>query len=343
VGVKDPCGKLQKDLTAGLFDCRGRMVFMKYKVFVDGQAGTTGLKIHERLAGHSSVELLEIEAEKRKDVATRRQLLNEADVVFLCLPDAAAREAVSLAANDKTRVIDASTAYRTDPGWAYGLPELGLGQRERIAGAKRVSVPGCHATGFVLALYPLIYEKMVPRDYSVAGHSVTGYSGGGKQLIEQYQTADRGAKGMESPRHYALGLNHKHLPEMRQRTGLEYPPLFTPIVGDFYQGMAVAIPLCARLLAKKTSAKEVHAVLASFYARERFVKVMPFDSESNLDGGFFNPMACNDTNRAELFVFGDDEQIFLLTRLDNLGKGSSGAAVQNMNIMLGIDEGMGLE
>lgn len=315
---------------------------MKYKIYIDGQAGTTGLKIHERLANRPDLEVLCVDGEKRKDPEVRRAILNEADLVFLCLPDDAARESVSLISSGKTRVIDASTAHRIDPGWVYGLPELNGAQRERIAHAARVSVPGCHATGFVLLLYPFITEGAVPRDYAVTCHSVTGYSGGGRKLIEQYEGSARGVH-MAASRHYALGLSHKHLPEMLQISGLAAPPLFTPIVGDFYQGMAVAVPLFSRLLKQKLTVKEAHAFLAGYYKGERFVKVMPLDPEAGADGGYFDPTACNGTNRAELFIFGNDEQILLLARLDNLGKGASGAAVQCMNIMLGMDEGFGLE
>lgn len=313
----------------------------KYTVFVDGQAGTTGLEIYDRLVGRDDLELLQIPEEQRKNLDKRRELINEADIVFLCLPDTAAKESVSLIVNEKTRVIDASTAHRTDPNWTYGLPELSKQQRERIATGNRISNPGCHATGFALGLYPLMQEGIVPKEYPVTCHSITGYSGGGKTLIEQYQASER--SNLEGPRHYALGLKHKHLPEMQQITGLAYPPHFAPIVGNFYRGMAVAIPLFKRLLNKKLAADDIHAILASHYAGEHFIKVMPFDSEANLEDGFFNPTACNHTNRAELFVFGHDEQAIILTRLDNLGKGASGAAVQNMNIMLGIDETNGLE
>ncbi len=315
---------------------------MRYRVFVDGQAGTTGLKIRERLARHPYVEMFAIPAATRKDAETRRAFLNRADLAFLCLPDRAAREAVSLVDNGQTRLIDASTAHRIAPGWAYGLPELGAEWRKRVAEAGRVSVPGCHATGFALALYPLRDSGIVPEDYPVTCHSVTGYSGGGRELIAKYQ-AEGCRESRACPCHYALGLRHKHLPEMQQMMGLTQAPLFTPIVGGFYQGMSVAIPLFKRLLNVKATAREIQAVLASFYRGERFVKVMPFAAEAHLEDGFFDPLACNGTNRAELFVFGHDEQILILTRLDNLGKGSSGAAVQLMNIMLGLDEGLGLE
>jgi len=316
---------------------------MKYIVFVDGQEGTTGLEINDRLAKRSDIEILRIDPERRKDPEARRALLNEADIAFLCLPDTASRESVSLAGSGKTRIIDASTAYRTDPGWTYGLPELSQKQREAIRDSSRVSVPGCHATGFNLALYPLVQEGIVPRDYPVTCHSVTGYSGGGKKLIEQYEAAGDQKKNLESPQFYALGLSHKHLPEMQKVSGLLNPPVFTPIVGNFYRGMAVAVPLVKQGLAKKMTAGEVRDFMASYYDGERFVRVMPFESENYLDKGFLNATACNSTNRVEICVFGHDEQILIVSRFDNLGKGASGAAVQNMNIMLGADEGAGLE
>lgn len=314
---------------------------MKYRVFVDGQEGTTGLKIRERLAGRQDLEIMTIPEAQRKDTETRRRYLNEADLVFLCLPDAAAKESVAMVRNDRTRIIDASTAHRTDPAWTYGLPELGAGQRRAVQSASRVSVPGCHATGFVLALYPLVTSGVMPADYPVTCHSITGYSGGGKKLIGEYQSETRPAS-YAYPRPYALGLCHKHLPEMRYITGLTAPPLFTPILGDFYQGMAVAVPIIPRLLTRKLSAGTLQAMLASYYENERFVKVIPFVADAYLENGCFDPTACNDSNQAEIFVFGHEEQILIITRLDNLGKGSSGAAVQNMNLMLGLDEGLGL-
>lgn len=316
---------------------------MPYSVFVDGQEGTTGLKINERLSERKDIDLIKIDPEKRKDPEERRKLLQEADIAFLCLPDAAARESVALAGGGKTRIIDASTAHRTDPDWVYGLPELSRNQRALIKDAPRVSVPGCHASGFTLGLYPLVREGIVPADYAVTCQSVTGYSGGGKKLIGKYSDGGEGKKDLKSPRFYALGLQHKHLPEMQKVCGLQYPPLFTPIVGDFYQGMSVSVPLLKRLLLKKITPPEVQSLLAEYYAGERFVKVMPYESGSYLDEGFFDATWCNNTNRAEVFVFGNSDQILVITRLDNLGKGASGAAVQNMNIMLGLDEGTGLE
>lgn len=316
---------------------------MKYKVFVDGQEGTTGLKIHERLEHHSDILMLKIDPEKRKDIEERSKLINEADVVFLCLPDAAARESVSLIQNSTARIIDASTAHRTAPEWVYGFPELSKQQRLLIQSSQRVSVPGCHASGFNAIMYPLVQGGIVPADYPVTCQSITGYSGGGKKLISQYEDGIVDKSVLESPRFYALGLNHKHLPEMQKISGLSFAPVFTPIVSNFYKGMAVAIPLFTHLLPNKPNAEAVWKFLSAHYEGEKFVKVMPFGSESNLDNGFFGAKGCNNSNRLELYVFGHSEQILLLARLDNLGKGASGAAVQNMNIMLGLDEGLGLE
>jgi N-acetyl-gamma-glutamyl-phosphate reductase len=310
-----------------------------YKVFVDGQEGTTGLQIRDRLLGHGGVALIEIDPDKRKDTAERQRLLNEADVSFLCLPDAAARESAELATNPRARLIDASTAHRTDPSWVYGLPELDGEQRVKIRGAKRVANVGCHAVGFILLVRPLVAAGVLPKDYPVTCHSLTGYSGGGKKLIAQYEAPGRPRFPLGAPRHYALAMKHKHVPEMQKYAGLGFRPLFNPIVGDFYKGMAVTVPLENRLLARKPSANSVHGLLAEYYDGERFVKVMPFDATANLQDGYFDPMGSNDTNRNDVFVFGNDEQMVLVSRLDNLGKGASGAAVQNMNLMLGLDEG----
>lgn len=315
---------------------------MKHQVFVDGQEGTTGLKIQDYLSARPDIEVLRIDPDKRKDQDARKALLNEADVVFLCLPDAAARESASLVDNERTRVIDPSTAHRVDSDWTYGLPELSKLQRQQISESKRVAVPGCHATGFILALHPLIQAGVVPRDYPVVCNSITGYSGGGRSMIADYEGASSAAQILQSPRHYALGLKHKHIPEMQKVTWLEHAPIFTPVVSNYYKGMAVSIPLFTRLLSKKVTSVDVVDMLSDYYADEKFVRVMPADPEDCLDRGFFNLQECNDTNRLDIFVFGNNDQILLLSRLDNLGKGAAGAAVQNMNLMLGIDETTGL-
>jgi N-acetyl-gamma-glutamyl-phosphate reductase len=287
--------------------------------------------------------VLEIEPERRKDLERRRELVNEADLVFLCLPDAAARESVALVdpSNARTRIVDASTAHRVAEGWTFGLPELGHGQREAVRASRRVANPGCHAAGFILALAPLVAHGLVPTDYPVTCHSLTGYSGGGKSMIADYEAA-RESRTLDAARMYALGLVHKHLPEMRAYTGLAHAPVFVPIVDNFYKGMAVAVPLHLRLLAPGTTRARIHETLAVHYAGERFVRVMPLDAETNTDRGFFDALACNDTNRNDVFVFGNDERVVVVSRLDNLGKGASGSAVQCMNLMLGFDEGTAL-
>jgi N-acetyl-gamma-glutamyl-phosphate reductase len=315
---------------------------MAFTVFVDGQEGTTGLRIHEVLARRRDVELLKIDADKRKDAAERARLLNAADVAFLCLPDAAAREAVALVTSPRTCLIDASTAHRTVPGWVFGMPELCAGQREALRAAKRIANPGCHASAFILLLRPLVDAGLVPVATALSATSITGYSGGGKKMIEQYQAA--AASGAEpaltSPRPYALTLAHKHVPEMMAHTGLATAPIFMPMVGNFYKGLAVSVPL--DLAALGTTADAVQAALVQRYAGERFIRVMPLHDPATLEAGFFDVQANNDTNRVDIFVFGNERQAVLMARLDNLGKGASGAAVQAMNVHLGLDEGLGL-
>ncbi|NOU98800.1 N-acetyl-gamma-glutamyl-phosphate reductase [Paenibacillus planticolens] len=314
---------------------------MTYKIFVDGQEGTTGLKIHEYLSKISNIEVIKIESEKRKDYEARRALINEADIVFLCLPDSASRDSVSMVTNKKTKIIDASTAFRTNQEWTYGLPELHKNQRNNIQNSSRVSVPGCHATGFILAMHPLVAEGIIPSDYPATCYSLTGYSGGGRKLISEYESSTRDQ--LFAPRQYALNLNHKHLSEMQLYSGLNSAPLFTPIVGNYYQGDAVSIPLFPKMFNKNVTASDVQELLASYYKDERFVRVIPYDSEAYLEDGYFNLMQCNNTNYLDIFVFGNKDGILLVSRFDNLGKGASGAAIQNMNIMLGFDEGTGLE
>jgi N-acetyl-gamma-glutamyl-phosphate reductase len=311
---------------------------MTFKVFVDGQEGTTGLRINEYLSQRSDISVLKIAPEARKDVAERKRLINASDVTFLCLPDDAAKEAVSLVDNPNTCIIDASTAHRINPDWTFGLPELDRQQRDRIRASKRIANPGCHASAFILLLKPLVASGLLPAASQIAAHSITGYSGGGKKMIEHYESPDR----INAPRPYALGLTHKHLPEMCAYTGLTQAPVFTPIVGPFYKGLAVTAYLHPQQLTRPVAPQAVREEIAAYYAGEPFIRVMPFDTEANCVNGFFDVEASNDSNRVDLFVFGNSERMVLIGRLDNLGKGASGAAVQAMNVHLGVDEGLGL-
>lgn len=314
------------------------------KVFVDGQYGTTGLKIHERLNQRNDVELLSIPEEQKKDPEIRIKLMNEADIVFMCLPDQAAREALTLITNPRTRVIDSSTAFRTHDAWTYGLPEISAFQRDQIANATYVSVPGCHATAFVLATHPLVQSGIFPRDYPVSCHSLTGYSGGGKGLIEQYETGILSDvnDSLRHPQPYGLKMNHKHLPEMTKFADLAFPPVFLPTVCNYYNGMLVTIPLVTRLLNNQPSLQEIHTALTEYYQGETFVSVIPLQDSKGISQFELDPTRNNGTNHVEIFVLGNDDQVLIACRLDNLGKGSSGAAIQCMNIMLGLDEGLGL-
>ena len=311
------------------------------RVYVDGQEGTTGLQIRQVLAARGDVDVLSIDPDKRKDPAERARLLNAADVAFLCLPDAAAREAVAMVQNPATCVIDASTAHRTAPGWVFGLPELDRHQRARIKQSKRIANPGCHATSFILLVRPLVAAGIIPPAFPLTATSLTGYSGGGRKMIEQYETS--GDPRLTSPRPYALGLAHKHLPEMVTHSGLTVPPVFMPVVSNFYKGLAVTVPLQFSQLPRGTSAGTVHEALMRHYDGERFVRVLPLNDPDTLAAAAFDVQGCNDTNRVDLFVFGGDEQALLIARLDNLGKGASGAAVQSMNVHLGVAEALGLE
>ena len=313
---------------------------MTYRAFVDGQEGTTGLRIHEYLAQRDDIEVLRIAVDKRKDAAERARLLNAADVAFLCLPDAAAREAAALVTNPKTCLIDASTAHRTAPGWVFGLPELAAGQRELLRTSKRISNPGCHASAFILLLRPLVDAGLVPADLPISASSITGYSGGGKKMIEQYEAG--GDARLDAPRPYALTLSHKHVPEMMAHTGLTVPPVFMPIVGNFYKGLSVSVPLHLSQLKAGTTPEALQSVFRHHYEGERFIRVMPVRDPAALADTFFDVQAANDTNRVDIFVFANDTQAILMARLDNLGKGASGAAVQSMNVHLGIDEARGL-
>ncbi len=319
---------------------------MTFQVFVDGQEGTTGLRIHEYLAQRKDVEVLRIAPDLRKDAAERARLLNAADVAFLCLPDSAAKEATALVNNPNTCLIDASTAHRTSPGWAYGLPELAPGQRAAIRQAKRISNPGCHASAFTLLMRPLVDAHLIPAGHAVTATSITGYSGGGKKMIEQYEAHARsGAEpALTSPRPYALQVVHKHVPEMMVHCGLTLAPIFMPMVGNFYKGLSVTVPLHLGALGagSSTTPEAVHAALAKRYAGERFIRVRPLRDPLAVEATYFDVQACNDTNFVDLFVFANQTQVLLMARLDNLGKGASGAAVQAMNLHLGLDEGLGL-
>lgn len=313
---------------------------MSVKVFIDGQEGTTGLKILERFKGRNDIELLKIDEDKRKDINERRKFINQSDFTFLCLPDLAAIEAVSLVENDNVRIIDASTAHRTNPDWAYGFPELSSEHREKIKNSKRVANPGCYASGFISLIYPLIKYKIIPASYPVFAYATSGYSGAGKKAIAAYERSDKPAE-LLSPRQYALNMNHKHLPEMQIISGLDHKPMFNPIVDNYYSGMVVSIPIQASILNKKITLEEVRGVLYENYKNSNFIDVMPVGSECVPDG-FLTSNGLNGSNKMELYVLGNNEQMLLCSRLDNLGKGASGAAVQCLNIMMGIDETTGL-
>lgn len=303
----------------------------KPKVYIDGKEGTTGLQIYERLGRRDDIELLLIDEGKRKDLTERKKLLNAADLAFLCLPDAAAVEAVSLIENDRTRVIDASTAHRTDPAWDYGFPELSAEHRAAIVQSKRVANPGCHASGFISSVYPLVRLGVIPADQPVCAYSLTGYSGGGKKLIAEYEDPGRDPRH-ESHRIYGTNLKHKHLPEMQKVCGLSQPPVFSPILGDFYKGMATTV------LLPGIDAAMVWEKLAAWYEGQTFVSVAPLGGDEPVI--YADTLA--GTNRLRLIVCGHEGQTAVTALFDNLGKGASGAAVQNMNLMLGFDETAGL-
>ena len=309
---------------------------MKPIVYIDGKEGTTGLQIYDRIGARDDITLLLIDEDKRKDPVERQKLMNAADLVFLCLPDAAAREAVTLVTNTATRIIDASTAHRTSPGWDYGFAELSPRHRAAIQASRRVANPGCHASGFIAIVYPLVACGLLPPDALLSCHAITGYSGGGKKMIAQYEAPDRPAE-LDSPRQYGLSQTHKHLPEMQKLCGLAYAPIFNPIVADFYKGMAVSVPLHSAWVGGR-SAEEVRQALAAHYEGQALVHVAP---EVVCDGMLAsNPLA--GTNEMELCVCGNAERMTVVARFDNLGKGASGAAVQNMNLMLGFAEKAGL-
>lgn len=316
----------------------------KYRVFIDGQAGTTGLQIHERLSQRGDIELLEIAAADRKNPEAKQALIESADVVVLCLPDAAAVETVALSQQsgaNNVRFIDASTAHRVDPDWTYGLAELSDGQREAVAASRFVSNPGCYPTGFLLAVTPLIESGLLDPETLLTINAISGYSGGGRQLIEKYE-ARRDDDDIWPVRPYALSLQHKHIPEMTRYAGLSHAPIFIPAVGHFHQGMLVSVPLFSSYFKGPMSPDTISKVLTERYADEDCITVYPANGSDVLEEGFLNPQAANGTNRVDIMVFGHEDQVVVTTRLDNLGKGASGAAVQNLNLMLGVNELEGL-
>ena len=315
---------------------------MAPKIFIDGEAGTTGLQILQRLAGRKDIELISIDLAKRKEASARTEIINRADVVILCLPDDAAREAVAFIDNDRTRVIDASTAYRTAEGWAYGFPEMTRSQRAVIREAKRVSNPGCYPTGFISLVRPLTDVKILPASWPMSVNAVSGYSGGGRKMIEEFEDQGSPSFARVPYRIYGLSLAHKHVPEMKMHGGLQHPPIFQPSVGRYAQGMIVEVPLPLYALPSVPKLEDLHAALSAAYAGERFVEVASLEEAASVST--LQPEALNGTNMMKLYVFGSDklQQARLVAVFDNLGKGASGAAVQNLNLMLGLEETAGL-
>lgn len=313
---------------------------MKTKVFVDGSEGTTGLRIFERFEGRDDIELLTIDQALRKDPNERARLINSSDVTFLCLPDSAAREAAAMVNNDHVKLIDASTAHRTEPGWAYGFPELSKEHRAAVINGNRIAVPGCHASGFVALAYPLVVGNILPKDYPVSTFSLTGYSGGGKKMIAQYEAPDRDTE-LDAPREYALSQQHKHLREMQLITGLSRAPLFTPIVDDYYSGMVVNLPLHTDFLNNAKTPEAVHDFLSDYYSGQRFINVMPLGAESDM-AGFISGNHRSGYDGMDIYVTGNKDRLLLFSCFDNLGKGASGAAIECFNLMTGCDEAFGL-
>lgn len=313
---------------------------MSVKVYIDGQAGTTGLKIVSRLENRPDIALLKIAEEDRHNNAKRAEIMAEADFTFLCLPDDAAREAVTLA-GEHTRILDASTAHRTNPAWAYGFPELSPEFRKKIKNSARVAVPGCYASGFISLLYPMVKNGLIPADFPVFAYATSGYSGAGKNAIAQYESEEK-PEEFCSPRQYALSQQHKHLPEMQLFSGLTAKPMFNPIICDYYSGMVVSVPVQTRMLDKKITIEKVNAMYRDHYKDAKLVDVNPLMEPAEQKAFFLASNTLSGQNKLEIFTFGNDEQILLCARLDNLGKGASGAAVQCLNIMMGMDETTGL-
>lgn len=313
---------------------------MKTKVFIDGSEGTTGLRIYERFAGREDIELLSITSELRKDVNERKRLINQSDITFLCLPDAAARESVSLLENEQVKIIDASTAHRTEPGWAYGFPELSKEHREAVRTGSRIAVPGCYASGFIALVYPLVVGGILPKDYPVSCFALSGYSGAGKKTIAAYEGKDR-PKELESGREYALTQQHKHLKEMWKITGLTRMPLFSPIIDDYYSGMVVSVPLYADMLTGAQTLEKLLSYYTEYYQGEAFIRVSGPEDEAAASG-FLAGNALSGWDGMKIYVTGNEERIVLSSQFDNLGKGASGAAIQCMNLILGCEETRGL-
>jgi N-acetyl-gamma-glutamyl-phosphate reductase len=315
---------------------------MTYRVFIDGEVGTTGLQIRQRLAARTDLVVASLPEDRRKDPAARAEMINSVDAVILCLPDEASREAVSMIQNNHVRIIDASTAFRTEPGWTYGFPEMSAVQRQAVAASKRVSNPGCFPTGFIALVRPLIEAGLVPADWPVTVSAVSGYSGGGKPMIAEFEDETSDSYTSVAYRIYATGLEHKHVPEMQIHTGLTGRPLFAPSVGRYAQGMIVEVPLQLWAMPTLPQVSQLHEVLSLAYAGSRFVEVASLAEAASIKT--LDPEGLNGTNRLKLFVFGNEAagQARLVALLDNLGKGASGAAVQNLNLMLGLDEGEGL-
>ncbi|MCR5425744.1 MAG: N-acetyl-gamma-glutamyl-phosphate reductase [Lachnospiraceae bacterium] len=310
------------------------------KIFIDGSEGTTGLRINERFQGRDDIEILSIDPEKRKDPQERKKMIAASDITFLCLPDAAAIEAAELAEGEDVILIDSSTAHRTQEGWAYGFPELSERHREAIVHGKRIAVPGCHATGLISLAYPLVAAGVMPADYPVVSYSLTGYSGGGKKMIAQYEARERDEE-LDSPREYGLTQKHKHLKEMQHVVGLARAPLFSPIVADYYSGMLVTLPLYLELLNGSQSVESVHALYEKHYADQPFIRVMPLGAESET-GGFLAGNSVSGWDGLRIYVSGNEERIQVASQFDNLGKGASGAAVECLNLVLGCDPAKGL-
>jgi N-acetyl-gamma-glutamyl-phosphate reductase len=313
---------------------------MKTKIFIDGSEGTTGLRIYERFMNRDDIELLKISPELRKDVNERKRLINESDITFLCLPDAAAIESVSLVENEKVRIIDTSTAHRTNEGWAYGFPELSKEHFDKIKNGKRVAVPGCHASGFIGVVYPLVASNVLPKDYPVSAFSITGYSGGGKKMIAEYEEKDRDVL-LEAPREYALTQSHKHLKEMKAICGLSKQPLFSPIVADYYSGMVVSVQLYMDMLNNVKNVNEIYDLYKNYYEDSEFIKVMPVGAEED-QKNMLSGNACSGWDGMRIYINGNDERVVVSSQFDNLGKGASGAAIQCLNIMTGQNPKHGL-